>query len=609
MSLKTIYQLRRYIATQAFMQWIVVNIIATIAGKPVWSYPIYSFLDVLCAVVCYIIYRYHDENLKFDVIVDDEYIIESRYVYYQCVILGGLWLLIVLLYSYFTKQSSVAFIFISLFLVAPLFWLKLYYHLLVFVWSHIFRIFFDISTIHKMYKDNEKGELSVMDGVLRFQFMQAVDECFDADFDLGITVEDLKSVGSKFSKRVDTHGHTQEFIKELKAKNANTENWAFIIRVVFPFLFLLFGIFNTLYGGVAGAVNSVFESRDIARYESNVHSVNITESRNSIDWKDLTGDDIIFYDDQTLALDKTNGVIFGLFRYSQKKGDTVYYHWLYLKYPEQKALMVYCRDDGIALKDSPVNYFDSFGEQRNLITIYYDLLMRKMKINNNAEADSNIDLREYHRLKFENKSIPTKQRDSTSNSKYNDKGNMASDSIILKTGNGNTQRLERADEAVIVRNMPIQIYSTGNIKDLGLITIPTDYDLSKCVVSVLNSRILKHNGTATLADSIEFQRTDYDTMKTEKIRFPKGTQMTVNVKWPEGNYTCYIWSNQKRYTALVDESLIVPTEKQYWYDVIDFPLIKENRTIRVWIEGKNLTPIVKREKKKANRNNNFGIME
>ncbi|MBR4907620.1 MAG: hypothetical protein IKZ43_01205 [Acidaminococcaceae bacterium] len=603
MSLKKIYQLRRYIAAQAFLQWIVVNVIATVAGKPVWSYPISSFLDVLfCAIVGYLIYLYHNDNLKFDVIVDDECVIESRYIYYQCVILGGLWMFVLLLYCYYTKQSSIKYIFISLFLAAPLFWLKLYYHLVVFVWSYIFRLIFEISSIHKMYKDNEKGQLSVMSALMRFEFMQAVDECFDVDFDLGITDEDLKSVGSKFSKRVDTHGHTQEFVEELKAKNSKTEKGAFIIRVVIPVLFLLFGIFNTLHGGVAGAVNTIFEGRDIARYENNVQAVDITTKRNNIDWKDLTGDKIIFYDDTTLALDKTNGVIYGLFRYSKKKGDTVYYHWLYLKYPEKKALMVYCNDDGIALKDSPANYFDSFGEKRNLITLYYDYLANKMKINKDAETNSKIDLREYHQLKFEKKLIPVKQNTTTSNKMKNG----SSDGIVLKAGTGNTQRLEKGDEAVVARGKEITIFRGPELKNRDIIIIPDSVDLSKCVVTVLNSRIVGQNSEAKIVVNMETKHINDKTNQTEIISVPKGTIIKVGIKDASNDsYYCTFTINGKDYAIFIREDYIEPLKNDYWYytTAVHYPSDTSYKADG-WIEGKYLTPIVKRPEKKAESNNN-----
>lgn len=253
MSLKKVYQFRRYIVTQAFMQWIIIHFIAIIFSGKLWSSFFSSVIEIVfCAFLWYMIYLYHNENLKFDVIIDDECIIESRYIYYQCVIMGGVWLLGVLIYSRYADQPSIAYIVISLFLVAPLFWLKLCYRFVIFVWSHIFRIFFDVSTIHKMSK---KSDLSVLEGFLQFQFMQSVDECFDADFDLGITDEDLKSVGSKLSKRVNTHGHTKEFIEELKDKNSKTEKWAFITRIVIPCIFLLFSLYASSTGSIAGSVN------------------------------------------------------------------------------------------------------------------------------------------------------------------------------------------------------------------------------------------------------------------------------------------------------------------------------------------------------------------
>lgn len=448
MSLKKIYQLRRYIATQAFMQWLVIHFIAICVSGQIWSSFFSSVFEILfCAFLWYMIYLYHNENLKFDVIIDDndECPIESVYIYYQCVILGGIWLLLVLIYSRYANQPSIAYIVISLFLVAPLFWLKLCFNLVIFVWSHIFSFIFDVSTIHKMYKKDEKGELSVMEGFLQFQFMQAVDECFDADFDLGITDEDLESVGSKFSKRVYTHGHTIEFIDELMEKNSKTGNWAFIIRIAIPVLFLLLSIFSSFSGGVAGTATPV---------KQKVTAINVNKEN-----------------------------------------------------------------------------------------------------------------------------APTAE-------------------IIFKDGTGNTQRMAKGDEAVVVRGINITVFRGPEFKFREEMKIPDDYELTKCVVTVLGSRIIGFNGDAILTKGFESERTDSKTKQTKIINVPKGTKIKVGIKDASDNtYYCSFTLNGKNYGTFIKEDWIKPLKNDYWYYTTAVRLPGDQLyKASGWIEGKYLTPIEKRSK-------------
>lgn len=522
MSPKKIFQFRRYIVTQAFIQWLFLNAVLILTGGKFWDSFFSNVLNILLVLfIWHLIYTYHHNNLTFDVLVDNRYEVESTYIYYQCVIMGSIWLIAVMLLSYRFNERPVVLMVYSLFFVAPLFWLKIWYHLAIYVWSHLFRTYNTYSTIDKMIKDDKKGNLTGLGGFLRLEFMFAVDECFDADFDLGITDEDLESVGSTLCKRVNTNGHTKEFIDELTEKNKRYENLANIGRVIIPGFFLLLGLYNAFLGGVS--------SSDFKRYESNVNAVNITQEKNNIEWKDINGDGILFYDDKSLAWDKENGVLFSLCQHKVKKENKDYYFWLYLYYPKEEAFIVYCTKEGAVSKDNPSNYYESFGEKNTIFNVYGNYFRERLKIKKQhnpskmfSDSQKNkskltIDLREYHKLKLANKPIPNAlkpQGNTNLNSKGQDDSELT-DKIIPLEGTGATRKLERGTEAIVKRGVEIVVYNGPSRTRTAELYLPKDYDLEKTVVLILAA-------------------TDYHEYRIEGLHPPKG--QNVYGGWIEGKY-------------------------------------------------------------------------
>lgn len=177
-------------------------------------------------------------------------------------------------------------------------------------------------------------------------------------------------------------------------------------------------------------------------------------------------------------------MLFSLCQYKVKKENKDYYFWLYLYYPEEKAFIVHCEKEGIVSKDSPSNYYESFGEKNTIFNLYGNYFRERLKINKRIETNSTINLREYHKLKLANKPIPNALK--PQNHKDQDDYGIT-DKIIPISGTGATRKLKKGSEAIVQRGVKIVIYhyvSPSGFSEPEEIYLPKDYDLEKTVVDI-----------------------------------------------------------------------------------------------------------------------------
>lgn len=234
-----IFRLRRFILTQALMQYMPVEIILNLLGLTITrNNPSAMLADViLCSILFLWIYWYQNHHLVFPVHVDGEETVKSEAMYYQSARLGSLWLLAAAILGIGLHIPVLATLFFAVVVCSPLWSIK-YFAIILFysckILSYILGIGF---LVHWLFFRNKD---SLLDDIICGALMGWLwwrDPSDDATDKANIKGKKMAP-----SLEIATHGHTKEAVDMIKRQNDTSWTPACLMRLGVFVVTLLCGI-------------------------------------------------------------------------------------------------------------------------------------------------------------------------------------------------------------------------------------------------------------------------------------------------------------------------------------------------------------------------------
>ena len=236
--MKKLYLLRRYIVAAALLLYLGVAFIGALFNSNSWNAlfasPVKVIVNlVVCGIIVSFVYGYIEDKLIYEVYVDDESRpVEVKNLLYDSFFYGSILLAIavavVIGADYFVgkKISLNAVILACVFLAAPFFWIKLGYSILMYGLRLFLSFFVSVSEYKTIIDKDERGDLSVMEALMRMEYVKTVNEILLQDNTVEISTDDTTPFTRKLARHIVTNGKTQEIINAIENTNHRSFNKA-----------------------------------------------------------------------------------------------------------------------------------------------------------------------------------------------------------------------------------------------------------------------------------------------------------------------------------------------------------------------------------------------
>lgn len=580
--IKELYYLRRYIVFQTVVQSILLGAMVSIVNRRMWV-NLFSNTGgwiwdnianiIFCTVLVIGIFSYTNSNLRYKLIVDNRYEIENEYLYYKSIFYGTALLIAFYVgssvYEYFTGDTVrvLGLIFVAVFLAMPIFWLKTLFYFYKSILGFILSFAVTYSTYKEIEEEDRKGKLTALGLYTHLQLLQITNEAIAPEMNLGITEQDTKSFTDDIVKAVNTNGNTDEYVRRVQEANEKMETKAILIRLA------LFGFYvlSMLY-------YSVTTTWAFHKYEGNADSMSLAEPVKSHDWIDIYTNGTVAYDENTVSLDRKNGVTYFLCRF--KHNNEWKHFWFYFKYPEGSGYLIDATENGMISETGENESKNKFTLTRDIVNPIYAYFEKKLEFIEAKPTKIKFDLEDYHQLKLNGDSVE-------------EIGEKSIPILVLAEGTGETKNLAIGSYAAVKAEGTIKCYTGAGLTFAKDVTVPQGLKLAKRISLIQNRRTLDYGAQARLTRRLSFSEKIGKDGKKKKYTFEKGTLTTVDSKMTDGTYRCHLIVGDESYGAFLKEEDIVPIQKHNWY-LVGVP-VGDSQEI-YWVEGKDLVPVKDKRK-------------